>query len=214
MRKIKEYKYDIICYTASIKQYADEVLDYIEGDERFFSRRLYRNNCIKTQMGDESCWVKDLRIFNKVDLKDVVIVDNSILSFANHLDNGIPILPYYDNKNDRELEILTNYLKHLASTIDLRLENKKLMRCFYHDTSSASEDECSKTSRSNIFDNGAKSDKNLTQRTITEESYFSNSDLSDSYLFDFDFHEKLDLDQSVKLLRHHYDNFKSNFTKR
>jgi CTD small phosphatase-like protein 2 len=36
-------------------------------------------------------YVKDLRILKDRDLKDIIVVDNSIISFAFNLDNGVPI---------------------------------------------------------------------------------------------------------------------------
>jgi len=39
-------------------------------------------------------YVKDLSIISDRDLKDVVIVDNSIVSFAYNLSNGIPIASF------------------------------------------------------------------------------------------------------------------------
>ena len=33
----------------------------------------------------------------------MIIVDNSSLSFCKNLNNGIPIIPFYDDKYDREL---------------------------------------------------------------------------------------------------------------
>jgi len=38
--------------------------------------------------------VKDLRIIDDRALEDMVIVDNSILSFAAQLDNGVPICSF------------------------------------------------------------------------------------------------------------------------
>ena len=72
-------------------------------------------------MENEQIYVKDLRIFKNIDLKKIIIVDNSALSFAFHLDNGIPILPYYDNKDDVELLTLVNYLNSIAGVKDFRL---------------------------------------------------------------------------------------------
>ncbi len=57
--------------------------------------------------------MKDLRIFGK-DLADIVIVDNSLYAFAFQIDNGIPIVNYYDSQDDDELTHLQGYLKRLA----------------------------------------------------------------------------------------------------
>lgn len=76
-------------------------------------------------------YIKDLRIFKNVDIKDMLIVDNSLLSFACHLDSGIPILPFYDNKSDIELVYLANYLESIANKPDLRLENIKYIKYTY-----------------------------------------------------------------------------------
>jgi len=61
----------------------------------------------------------------------MIIIDNSILSFAFHLDNGIPILPYYNNKNDRELLYLVHYLGTLVNQPNLSIENRKFIKYNY-----------------------------------------------------------------------------------
>ena len=53
--------------------------DYIDPNHEFITHRLYRQHCFLTE---EGYYVKDLRIFADRDLKDVVIVDNSVYSFA------------------------------------------------------------------------------------------------------------------------------------
>ena len=53
-------------------------------------------------------------------LKDIVLIDNSVLSFAYHLDNGIPISPFYDSKNDCELLDIANLLFKYADEDDIR----------------------------------------------------------------------------------------------
>jgi hypothetical protein len=66
-------------------------------------------------------YVKDLGILEDCcDLKDVVLIDNSVLSFAYHLDNGIPISPFYDSKNDCELLDISNFLLKYANEDDIR----------------------------------------------------------------------------------------------
>ena len=39
----------------------------------------------------DGIYVKDLRIIRDRNLSDVILVDNSIISFAFNLDNGVPI---------------------------------------------------------------------------------------------------------------------------
>jgi len=131
LKKIKGFKYDLICYTASISHYANAVLDLLDKNNELFALRLYRENCVQTSIDKDKIYIKDLRIFKNVDPRDMIIIDNSILSFAFHIDNGIPILPYYSNKNDRELIYLGHYLGSLVNHSDLRLENKKFIKYNY-----------------------------------------------------------------------------------
>ena len=107
---IKE-KYHIVIFTASHQSYANAVLDFMDPNKEYTKYRLYRNDCVLTNMNGVKFYIKDLNIFDKYyDLKNIVLIDNSVLSFAYHLDNGIPIVPYYDADEDGELEILACYL--------------------------------------------------------------------------------------------------------
>jgi len=64
-------------------------------------------------------------------LEKIVIIDNSILSFYLQINNGIPIFPFYEDKNDNELRVLVNYLKHLKKFEDVRKENKAILKLDY-----------------------------------------------------------------------------------
>lgn len=121
-------KYHIVIYTASHKSYADAVLDFLDPENKFFTYRLYRNNCIMINNDNKVMYVKDCSIFKDYDLKDVVLVDNSVLSFAYNLDNGIPIVPYYDAKQDFEMLFCACYLEHIYSYDDLRVPNREMLR--------------------------------------------------------------------------------------
>ena len=57
------------------------------------------------------------------DLKDVILVDNSVYSFGFQLDNGVPIIPYFNDPNDQELVYLAQYALSLASADDVREQN-------------------------------------------------------------------------------------------
>ena len=87
---------------------------------------LYRNHCVQCDVDGIKFYVKDLDTLNeKYNLKDVVIIDNSVLSFAYHLNNGIPIVPYIEQKEDSQLIMLAYYLLSISHYDDLIAENKK-----------------------------------------------------------------------------------------
>ncbi len=98
-------KYEIVIFTASHETYANAILDELDPEGNIFSHRFYRNHC--TVLPNE-LHVKDLRHLNR-DLKDIVLVDNAAYSYAFQLDNGIPVLPFYEGK-DFELAALEKYL--------------------------------------------------------------------------------------------------------
>ena len=66
-------------FTASHQTYADAILDYIDPNHKVIHHRLYRQHCILTK---EGYYIKDLRIIGNRHLNDLVIVDNSVYSFA------------------------------------------------------------------------------------------------------------------------------------
>jgi Dullard-like phosphatase family protein len=128
---IKE-KYNIIIFTASHQSYANAVLDFMDPKKEFTKYRLYRNDCVLTNLDGVKFYIKDLSIFDKYyNLKDIVLIDNSVLSFAYHLYNGIPIVPYYEGDKDSFLYIVGLYLDHIYKAKDLREANKKLINLDY-----------------------------------------------------------------------------------
>ena len=120
LKELAEY-YELIVFTASHPYYADRVIDLLDPDKKIFSKRLFRSSCIRT---DINIFIKDLRILN-CDLKSTLIVDNSILSFAFQLDNGIPIIPFYDNKEDKIFPKIKDYIISLKDMDDVRIANRK-----------------------------------------------------------------------------------------
>lgn len=113
--------FELIVFTASHPFYADKAIDLIDPDKTIFSKRLLRENCIKRK---ENLYIKDLRIFNR-DPQSILIVDNAIVSFAFQLDNGVPIIPFYDDKEDDLLLKTTEYLLSLKDVEDVRKLNSK-----------------------------------------------------------------------------------------
>lgn len=53
------------------------------------------------------------------------MVDNLVHSFGLQLDNGIPVLEFLNNKNDRELVGLEKFLTEIADVPDVRVTLKE-----------------------------------------------------------------------------------------
>lgn len=102
-------------FTASHEAYANQVIDLLDPEKEYISKRLFRKSCYETK---EKVLVKDLRIFENRNLKDIAIVDNSLYCYGFQLQNGIPVLPFYGDENDRELLELENFLVDLYGCDD------------------------------------------------------------------------------------------------
>jgi len=61
-----------------------------------------------------------LRIFANRKLEDLIIVDNHLYSYIFNIDNGVPILDFYDDKEDIELLKVAEFLKTLKDVPDVR----------------------------------------------------------------------------------------------
>lgn len=124
LRELSAY-YEIVVFTASHACYANVVLDYLDPHEQYIEHRLFRDSCVVTE---EGVHIKDLRVIGNRNIKDVILIDNAAYSFGFQIENGIPIIPFYDNKADQELRHLIPYLKFLSSVEDLREINRQTFR--------------------------------------------------------------------------------------
>lgn len=61
-----------------------------------------------------------MRILEDRKLKNIVLVDNAVVSFAYQIDNGIPILPFYEDKEDTEFLVLMELMDELYNVDDCR----------------------------------------------------------------------------------------------
>lgn len=104
------------------------MVDLLDPSGTWVSHRLFREHCFRTKQG---VYVKDLRVINRK-LKDMLLVDNMLYSYALQLENGVPIVPYYNYPEDRELLMLTEYLLALKDEEDLRVANRAYFKydCF------------------------------------------------------------------------------------
>lgn len=100
-------KFEVVVFTASLRKYADPLLDVLDRDN-LIQYRLYRNSCRPMQGG----FVKDLSRLGRP-LSKTIIVDNNPHSYLLQPNNAIAISTYIDNSRDRELLDLIDYLDNV-----------------------------------------------------------------------------------------------------
>lgn len=116
--------FEIFIFTASQSCYANAVCNLLDPNQELIHQRFYRDHCINMN----EILVKDLRIFANRKVKNMVVVENSIHCMAYQLDNCIPIVSWFDNYQDNELEKIMNYVMTLKNLDDLRTENRKVFK--------------------------------------------------------------------------------------
>ena len=92
-------KYQIVVFTAGLREYASLVLDKLDPERRVISRSFYRDACSEI----DGRLVKDLGFVTR-DLRRVVIVDDNPNAYALQPENAFPIKPFNDDLNDVELK--------------------------------------------------------------------------------------------------------------
>ncbi|PBP16207.1 DNA-directed RNA polymerase III [Diplocarpon rosae] len=132
LRRICKW-YNLVIFTASVQEYADPVIDFLETERKFFSGRYYRQHCTYRH----GAFIKDLSSVEP-DLSKVMILDNSPLSYMFHQgkpdarafilmdetdsvrDNAIPIEGWINDPTDNDLLHLVPLLEGLQYVTDVR----------------------------------------------------------------------------------------------
>ncbi|KAK9132253.1 hypothetical protein Scep_011781 [Stephania cephalantha] len=91
-------KFEIVVFTAGLREYASLVLDQLDPGN-VISYRLYRDSCTE-QSGR---FVKDLGDLGR-DLKNVVLVDDNPNAYSLQPENALPVAPFFSDVGDGELK--------------------------------------------------------------------------------------------------------------
>ena len=102
-------------WTAGTKEYATEVLDWLDptGKLQF---RLFRDSC--TALGDGT-YTKDLSLLGQ-DMSQTIIVDNSPAAFELNEANAIQCIDFIDDRWDKELLQIAKFLEQIKDHRDVR----------------------------------------------------------------------------------------------
>jgi len=112
LRRVGEL-YECILFTASLAKYADPVADLLDPNH-IFHARLFRESCTYYNGN----YIKDLSRLGR-DIRKVIIIDNSPVSYIFHQDNAVPVASWFDDMNDTELLTLIPIFERLAVVDDV-----------------------------------------------------------------------------------------------
>ncbi|KAF8272516.1 NLI interacting factor [Lactarius quietus] len=115
LRKVSAW-YTLVVFTASMKEYADPVIDWLDAGQGILDRRFFRESC--TQLPNGS-YTKDLTVIEH-DLGRICLVDNSPVCYTRNPMNGIPIEGWTHDPSDEALLDLLPVLDSLRFTSDVR----------------------------------------------------------------------------------------------
>ena len=101
--------YEIIIFTAALKDYADSIIDLLDPNKKYIKYRLYRQHT--SINGITFC--KDLSKIGR-DLGKTIIVDNLADNFKLQPNNGIHIWTWLEDMKDTQLNDLGKILKDLV----------------------------------------------------------------------------------------------------
>ncbi|SPO29473.1 related to nuclear envelope protein NEM1 [Ustilago trichophora] len=114
LRKVASW-YTVVIFTASVQEYADPVIDWLDQGRGLISARLFRESC----SFKGGSYVKNLAVVDE-DLSKVCLVDNSPASYRLNRANGIPIEGWTHDPNDEALLDLLPILDSLRFATDVR----------------------------------------------------------------------------------------------
>lgn len=115
--------YEVVIFTASLSKYANPLLDMLDKNQ-VVSHRLFRESCVL----HGQAYVKDMSKIGRK-MRDIIIVDNSPLSYAFQPTSAIPISSWFDDRSDRALKelipVLRTRLKDIKDVRDILDANNK-----------------------------------------------------------------------------------------
>ncbi|OMJ72290.1 hypothetical protein SteCoe_29311 [Stentor coeruleus] len=105
--------FEVVFFTASLSTYANPLLNILDSKNKNASR-LFRESCSYIN----NTYIKDLSKLGR-DLRHVIIVDNSPVSYSLQPMNAVPIKTWIDDPDDDELNSCWNVLQHLSRVDDI-----------------------------------------------------------------------------------------------
>ncbi|GIL69636.1 hypothetical protein Vretimale_10282 [Volvox reticuliferus] len=108
---------EVVIFTAGLEDYAKPIVDALDPKRNLFAHRIYREGTLRTEY--YQC-VKDMARVGR-DLRRTVLVDDTPLAFLHQPDNGVPVLGFRGDPDDRLLqEAVLPLMQVLSKEADVR----------------------------------------------------------------------------------------------
>ena len=108
LTELSQY-FEIVIYTAALKDYADWILNSIDR-KKVISHRLYRQHTLRKK----NYAIKNLNLIGR-EIEKTIIIDNIGENFEHtNPDNGLQIVSWYDDLDDTELDKYIPFLKEMV----------------------------------------------------------------------------------------------------
>ena len=125
-------KFELIVFTASVEQYALDIVQALDKERSFISHVFSRKHCFFVN----ECFLKDLRLIKNRNLNNIILIDDFIVSAAFQISNLLPCKPFQGDRDDVELMELSLKLIDLQKASDIRvyLENAFHLQYFVNNS--------------------------------------------------------------------------------
>jgi TFIIF-interacting CTD phosphatase-like protein len=117
------HRYELWLWSAADKAHINYVFSQHSSLARVFTRVFTRTYCIK--LGDEA-YLKFLGIFKNINLRNVVAIDDNMISYAKDVENYLFIDRYEGSNTDTELLEMETILECIFREDDARKSLQKL----------------------------------------------------------------------------------------
>ncbi|KAJ3446634.1 nli interacting factor-like phosphatase family protein [Anaeramoeba flamelloides] len=106
--------FEVVLFTASQREYAEKIVNWLDPDRKLIRYRLYRNAC-SMFLGN---YLKDLSLLNR-EISSIVIVDDVPASFCFHKQNALQIPPFTMKpvNGQKTLDISDNQLQAIMKIL-------------------------------------------------------------------------------------------------
>ncbi|KAJ6237041.1 scp1-like small phosphatase 4-related [Anaeramoeba flamelloides] len=106
--------FEVVLFTASQREYAEKIVNWLDPDRKLIRYRLYRNAC-SMFLGN---YLKDLSLLNR-EISSVIIIDDVPASFCFHKQNALQIPPFTMKpvNGQKTLDISDNQLQAIMKIL-------------------------------------------------------------------------------------------------